>query len=859
MGQRPVSKAFVGWALRYGRVLWAIALVVSVPALVRTAWLYGHLRSELEELLPRDSPSVLALDEFRDRVGAHQYLGVVVDSGTSANLPAAERFIDDLADRVRQYPREQVSDVRTGEQRERAFLDRHGALYLDPSDLRSIQGRIEARRDYEAERETSALLDEDTPPPPVDFSDIQSRYEKRLALGPDGGEGGRYTSARDHLTVLVIELGQYSTGTATARRLLDRVKQDMASLGGTGRYAPGMRVGFAGDAAIAVEELSTLVSDSVRVHRPRARRRHGGHRHLLPVVAKPLDRRPPLLVATVCAFGVASLPPFGVSTLNSNTAFLASIIVGNGINFGLILLARYVEERRAGAPVRASLDRAVESSRGGTLAAAAAAAAAYGSLAITRFRGFQQFGYIGGLGMLFAWGAAFLLMPSLVGWLDRDESTRPKAPPERARFSYWVARSVARAPWAIVAVTLAVTTVAAYEVSHFRWGSDIESNFSRLRRRDTWKSGEGYWGTRMDSVIGKYLTPLAVIGDGPEQARAVEARLKSREDQPPFAGRIDTIRLIDDVLPSNQEEKIGLVLAIREDLTPRVRDALTPSQRDYVDKLLGAEPVPIGMDDLPRTFTLGLRERDGRTGDVVLVYPEPGSDWWDGQAIRAFVQGLRDVARDSAAGGRPPRVAGSVALSSDIAQAIMHDGLRACVVAFAGVLAVVLALLRFRRATAYVVTALLVGILWLGGATHLLGIRINFANFIAFPITLGIGVDYAVNVVSRYEIRRPAGRAGGGEVHGSGRGPLLAHDHHRVLVAPHREEPSAVPLRPPGGPRGDRVPERRHGGPARDCAAAPAAPAVRRRGRRAAGPRPRSSSSLPRTWTGAKSGTDRVS
>jgi uncharacterized protein len=31
-----------------------------------------------------------------------------------------------------------------------------------------------------------------------------------------------------------------------------------------------------------------------------------------------------------------------------------------------------------------------------------------------------------------------------------------------------------------------------------------------------------------------------------------------------------------------------------------------------------------------------------------------------------------------------------------------------------------------------------------------LGVKISFANFIAFPITFGIGVDYAVNVMARY-------------------------------------------------------------------------------------------------------------
>jgi predicted RND superfamily exporter protein len=32
----------------------------------------------------------------------------------------------------------------------------------------------------------------------------------------------------------------------------------------------------------------------------------------------------------------------------------------------------------------------------------------------------------------------------------------------------------------------------------------------------------------------------------------------------------------------------------------------------------------------------------------------------------------------------------------------------------------------------------------------LLRLKLNFCNFVAFPITFGIGVDYAVNVVSRY-------------------------------------------------------------------------------------------------------------
>ncbi len=39
--------------------------------------------------------------------------------------------------------------------------------------------------------------------------------------------------------------------------------------------------------------------------------------------------------------------------------------------------------------------------------------------------------------------------------------------------------------------------------------------------------------------------------------------------------------------------------------------------------------------------------------------------------------------------------------------------------------------------------------LWLAGLSMAAGVKLNFANFIAYPITFGIGVDYSVNVVAR--------------------------------------------------------------------------------------------------------------
>ena len=55
------------------------------------------------------------------------------------------------------------------------------------------------------------------------------------------------------------------------------------------------------------------------------------------------------MLGTLLAFAVAEL---AIGYLNSSTAFLGSIILGNGINYGIVLGARYRERAAAGASAR---------------------------------------------------------------------------------------------------------------------------------------------------------------------------------------------------------------------------------------------------------------------------------------------------------------------------------------------------------------------------------------------------------------------------------------------------------------------------------------------------------------------------
>jgi len=131
----------------------------------------------------------------------------------------------------------------------------------------------------------------------------------------------------------------------------------------------------------------------------------------------------PLGMATLYAFAVVTLPADRHPWSELEYARFGSVIVGNGVNSALFC---WRGTWKSGASAsRGSLARGRDLGLAQRyVVAALAAATAYGSLMLTQFRGFHQFGSDrrGGHGGVLA--MAFLLSPSLVAWLDRDGSSR---------------------------------------------------------------------------------------------------------------------------------------------------------------------------------------------------------------------------------------------------------------------------------------------------------------------------------------------------------------------------------------------------------------------------------------------------
>jgi predicted RND superfamily exporter protein len=100
-------------------------------------------------------------------------------------------------------------------------------------------------------------------------------------------------------------------------------------------------------------------------------------------------------------------------------------------------------------------------------------------------------------------------------------------------------------------------------------------------------------------------------------------------------------------------------------------------------------------------------------------------------------------------------IAGNAFVFADVLDAIARDGPRATLVALVGVMLLAGVVLGFRRYAGATVASAVAGTAAMLACASLMGLRVNFLDFVALPITLGIGVDYAVNVAARVREEGP--------------------------------------------------------------------------------------------------------
>ncbi len=777
-----VDRLFVAYTLAAVRRPWRVIAITGV-VLLGCVLLASRLEihGSFVHLLPTWDPTAQRYNGALARKGGSgASLEVVVESPDPAQN---RRFIDALEARVRSLPPTQVTRVDHGPEEIRAFYQQWRWLFVPERELALVECELAKARasagpaSLDIDDPCEVQIEEDygpaqpsalpgaaarsAPPaataaPPRDEPPLRrfEREAKARAAEVDRFPSGYYQNPEGTRALLMVSAPGAGMGEFSNDALVQRLDAIIAELDPSA-FHPEMKVGLSGNIPNAIAEREALIQDVWMVAVL-------GVTLVLTSIIVYFRSATSLLhlgfstaTGTALAFAVAQL---AYGHLNAATSFLISIVAGNGINYGIMLLARYRERRAAGDDLEAAIVEAALAVRDGTWLASLAASGAYGCLLVTSFRGFSEFGLIGGLGMLASWVAAFLVMPATISAVDRFEVRRRRgataaAPRRNAGFGGDVAARIGRAaPGAVLAVAAALAIAAAVRLPSYLQ-DPWEYNFSRLTSQASKRSGAGAWSDKATAVTGVRGAPVLLLADDMSQALAIAEQVEKADVELGGDRYVERVETIHDYLggaPDTVTKKLALLADIRGHLDA-VRQRLEGDEARIADEWRPPERLrALTPDDLPPLLRELWGERDGRVGTPVLAYLTRGVSQSNGANILAITSILEAVQLPD---GRVVPNASRATIFAAVIRSISRDAPRATLAAF--LLIVTLTVLVTRRVVASLSVlgaVLLATLLTVGGAAWL-GVRLNFLNFIAIPLTLGLGVEYAINVFERIRVQ----------------------------------------------------------------------------------------------------------
>jgi predicted RND superfamily exporter protein len=748
-------------SLRRSALLSSIVVLVMLIGVPGTVQLYGNLHTDLRELLPKGAPAAVGLDELEKRLGGLSHLTVVV---RTEDFAAGAKFVDALVVKLKTLPPSMVANVDYRVDAEKEWFDKHGALYADTQDLQTTLDRLKAAHKTAVKTVNPLLvnLDDDEKPAASDTApaDEHAAQDEKLRdpelrrgldklksayAALDRFPGGYLAGENNSTFVIMMTPPNAAVALADNLRMTHAVEDAVAEVN-PAQYSKTIVVGYGGEVRSVIEAQEALVRDlavsSVLVLLLVALALFIYYRTLRALLVLAL----PLFAGVMTTFAIARVL---IHYLNPNTAFLGSIIIGNGINPGIILLARIFEEQRHKKPISEALRIAMTSTWPATLAASSAAAVSYGTLIFVRFRGFNQFGQMGLIGMLLCWLVTYLGMPPVVALLEKWKPLPIEgkdAQPAVGKAGRLYARVVTHSGNAPVILSGLLVVIALIGI--YRFARDpILYDFTKLGSRLSVKQGASSWDQHVDAVLQSYQTPTVVLTNSPAEARTVASSLKKEKVDRGPSSTIDSVQTLDQLLPLEQPEKLAVLHQLFEELTPSVVEHLPLDIRPLIIRLHDkTELRTVALNEIPERMQRFFHEKDGTAGKLVMVYPTLASDSHHGRAQVEHAREVRDAARIAVPG---VHVAGQIVLAADIVKIISTDGRLAGLASFLGVALLALIAMRSFRQAIWVIGPLCLGVLWMFGALGLFNLQFNFVNFSVLPITFGIGVDYAVNLYER--------------------------------------------------------------------------------------------------------------
>ena len=522
----------------------------------------------------------------------------------------------------------------------------------------------------------------------------------------------------------------------------------------------------------------------------------------------------PAAIGAAIAFAVAELA-FGY--LTESTSFLGSIIVGNGINYAIVLMSRYEEHRARGEDPDKALGSALAGVWRGTLVASISASAAYASLMVTSFRGFYQFGVMGAVGSLACWVATFTALPALlVAARPPAGAARPRAarPPHRV---FSAGAPAARRSGTVTAVFTLLVDRRRLRHAPLPEGPVRVRLQQALRVKLKTTASAQQFNHSVDHLFGRWPSPTIVLADGVDEVEPIKQAIRRQDRDFPGRDVIGQVVTIWDLLPGVpevQQRKLALIAQIRKLTHDPSLELLNAKEKADLAKIDPPDGLhELAPADLPAVRAAAVH-RDGRhhrAGGAGLPARE-GLSVWNGRDLLRIASVLQYLHLPN---GKVVETSGSAVVFSSMIRSILRDGPIATAASLIAVLIIISFTIRPAAAALMALATLMLGVLLMVGGAGWAQVRVTFLNFIALPDHLRH--RRRIRAQRHHPLPRGEGRREGGRLdRRGGRALLLDHDR-RLRLAAGRAQPSPPGLRPDGDPGRGRLPLRRHRRPFRRC------------------------------------------
>lgn len=481
----------------------------------------------------------------------------------------------------------------------------------------------------------------------------------------------------------------------------------------------------------------------------------------------------PILLTLVLGIVVTgAFAAVAVGKLNLLSVAFAVLFIGLAVDFGIQFAVRYRDERFRVGDFATALRRTASGVGGALLLAAGATAVDFFSFLPTDYRGISELGLIAGTSMAIGLWLTLTFLPALMTLL------KPPGEPEPAGYR-WAAPLDAfllqRRIWVLAAF-------GAVGLAAFAAAFALRFDYNPLSLKDPESESLS---TLLDISSDPLIAPFTAeaLAETPEAAAELAARFAALPE-------VERALTLSNFVPQDQDEKLDILAELAlfmgpsllvsavpppseaQDLAALSRTALAlksleePTAQRLAALLEQAVAAPQDLDQVRQALTGGLAEELARLATALsaqaVTFDDLPADLrraWQTDDGRVRVQ---IIPKGHATGGDELRDFVTAVRTVDVevagaAVAIVESGatmLEAFEIARAlAVLVVILLLLVLLRRpldVARVMLPLVVAALLTLGTMVVIDLPFNFANFIALPLLVGIGVAFDIYFVMNW-------------------------------------------------------------------------------------------------------------